>query len=1330
MTKGPSFWSRFLFLFLLLFHFSNLNLIAQPSVEGTWSPVYTGDMIPVASANLPNGDILSWSAYSRFDFGGDNGRTYTSIFDISNNSFNTTLIANTGHDMFCPGIANIKGGEIVITGGSSSAKTTIYNPANNTFRAGDEMNVPRGYHAMCTLDDGRVFTLGGSWSGGRFNKDAEVWSEETGWYTLGNVNSDITVRQGAPDPDGIYRDDNHAWIFAAPGGRVFQAGPGTNMHWISTIGQGEVLDAGRRGNDNYAMNGNAVMYDIGKILTTGGAASYNQPTYPATNSAFTIDISNERDAVVSRVGALNETRVLHNSVVLPNGEVVVTGGQCQPQLFTDVCARYETEIWNPNTESFREVASMQTPRTYHSVSILMKDGRVWVAGGGLCGDCDTNHPDAEIYSPPYLFNNNNTLATRPVIENAPNAASYNTSISVSTNVSVQEFVLMRMSSATHSVNNEQRRIPLTFSSNGGNNYNVNIPERGWVPPGNYFLFAIKNGVPSIAATIDVGSNAATPGDIGQVVADGTYYIESLPTGQHLAIPSFDADNIRMVDQETSDDQKWEIIHIGSGVYTVKNIGTDGFLHVPEALCANGANIAPWPEPVANNVRWIISKEGNEYFFQPVHCTDQAMDNGNGNNTNVLTWVFSVGNNNQRFILKNSNTIEEPENHIAIGKPATQSSTGWGGVASRAVDGNTDGSYNTGESVSHTQNEIAWWRVDLEGVYDISSITIHNRTDCCADRLDGASLYIGLTDSNNPDDYTKLSDLNGNTQQPFINVNRQARYVMVRLNSANFLSLAEVEVYGTLSGNQNEGQNENENEEQNGNENEEQNGNESEEQNGNEEQNEDEEQNENENQNQNENENDRVRVNGAYLIRSLVNGQNAISPVWADNNVRTYSPATVYPDHKWKFTHVGDDKHTITNLGTDRYLTVDNAGCSNGSNVGSATNANSDNSLWYIEKVGNNYFLTPVHCTSHALDQNANGVNIIVEQYNRNNNQQWDLIPAEDRLEIDGVFTIRSKVNNQNAISPTWDNFNVRTYSSGRIYLDHEWQFEHIGDGRHTIQNKGTNRYLQVNDAVCGNGANVDTWPNVNADNVRWYVELSGDDYYLIPVHCESQALDQNANGVNIITQPYDRNNNNQKWDIIPNDGSARPRSTDFENYLRATPTFGQQTTLTWYAVQKEVMPVKSYTFQHVHEDGEDFVDIHQVNTSNDFGFDHYDFVHTKPLVGKNYYQIKIEYIDGSVNYSNFRMVEFEPQPYVKINIAPNPAQEYLNIELSKYTGKSVHYFISTANGTVLTNGVFDENHSDVETITLASLRNGNYLLYLRPEGKKEITTQFVIMKDY
>ena len=47
----------------------------------------------------------------------------------------------------------------------------------------------------------------------------------------------------------------------------------------------------------------------------------------------------------------------------------------------------------------------------------MTDGRVFVAGGGLCDTTPgcVNHQDAEIYSPPYLFNAAGNLATRPQI---------------------------------------------------------------------------------------------------------------------------------------------------------------------------------------------------------------------------------------------------------------------------------------------------------------------------------------------------------------------------------------------------------------------------------------------------------------------------------------------------------------------------------------------------------------------------------------------------------------------------------------------------------------------------------------------------------------------------------------------------------------------------------------------------------------------------------------------------------------------------------------------------------------------------------------------------
>ena len=54
---------------------------------------------------------------------------------------------------------------------------------------------------------------------------------------------------------------------------VFHAGPSTDMHWLTGLGgAGNAVGAGSRGPT--AMNGNAVMYEAGKILTVGGAPSF------------------------------------------------------------------------------------------------------------------------------------------------------------------------------------------------------------------------------------------------------------------------------------------------------------------------------------------------------------------------------------------------------------------------------------------------------------------------------------------------------------------------------------------------------------------------------------------------------------------------------------------------------------------------------------------------------------------------------------------------------------------------------------------------------------------------------------------------------------------------------------------------------------------------------------------------------------------------------------------------------------------------------------------------------------------------------------------------
>ena len=53
-----------------------------------------------------------------------------------------------------------------------------------------------------------------------------------------------------------------------------QAGPARSMNWYNANGNGSTTPAGFRGADGDAMNGNAVMFDAGKILVVGGSPSY------------------------------------------------------------------------------------------------------------------------------------------------------------------------------------------------------------------------------------------------------------------------------------------------------------------------------------------------------------------------------------------------------------------------------------------------------------------------------------------------------------------------------------------------------------------------------------------------------------------------------------------------------------------------------------------------------------------------------------------------------------------------------------------------------------------------------------------------------------------------------------------------------------------------------------------------------------------------------------------------------------------------------------------------------------------------------------------------
>jgi galactose oxidase len=468
---------------------------------GQWSKEIPLPLVPVAAANLYTGKVLLWASYDSFSTANLPEGTSTVLFDPLTNQSYYTLVENTQHDFFCPGTAMLPDGQLLVNGGTSSKKTSLYNPGTDTWTKGAQMNIPRGYNASTTLDNGNVFTIGGSWSvtGPSIaeKKNGEVWSPATGWTALPGLPVDPII--GA-DPGGVYRGDNHAWLFALEKGLVFHAGPSSQMNWFKTTGpNGSYLSAGKRATDPYSMNGNAVMFDIGKILKVGGAPAYRDAD--ATRDAYTIDLSNGVSVV--KTGLMNYPRAYQNSVILPDGRVFVAGGESHALNLSDALAILPAEIWNPKTGIFTTVASMSVPRNYHSFAILLPDARVLAGGGGLCEPCGENHSDVQIYSPDYLFKPNGFPASRPkIISVAPNLG-YNKSVAVQTNVPVVSFALLRLSAVTHTTNNDQRRIPVTTQSVGPLRYTIKTPlNAGVATPGYYMLFAIDSlGVPSVAATV-------------------------------------------------------------------------------------------------------------------------------------------------------------------------------------------------------------------------------------------------------------------------------------------------------------------------------------------------------------------------------------------------------------------------------------------------------------------------------------------------------------------------------------------------------------------------------------------------------------------------------------------------------------------------------------------------------------------------------------------------------------------------------------------------------------------------------------------------------------
>ncbi|KAM8868908.1 uncharacterized protein AB9W97_016516 [Spinachia spinachia] len=137
-------------------------------------------------------------------------------------------------------------------------------------------------------------------------------------------------------------------------------------------------------------------------------------------------------------------------------------------------------------------------------------------------------------------------------------------------------------------------------------------------------------------------------------------------------------------------------------------------------------------------------------------------------------------------------------NLALGGKASQSSLYMFGSAYNAIDGNPGSKWEDG-SCTHTQNNVhPWWRLDLRKSHKVFSVKITNREEE-SERLDGAEIRIGDSLANFGNDNARcavISSIPPGGVSEFQCNGMDGRYVTVVIPREEFLSLCEVEVYGS------------------------------------------------------------------------------------------------------------------------------------------------------------------------------------------------------------------------------------------------------------------------------------------------------------------------------------------------------------------------------------------------------------------------------------------------------------------------------------------------------------------------------------------------------
>jgi FtsP/CotA-like multicopper oxidase with cupredoxin domain len=443
------------------------------------------ELLPCDSQVLAVHAALMHTGKVLFFAGSGNDELYTTglrsiVWDYENGGFHRPV---TPIDVFCAHQSFMGDGRLLVVGGTETYAFTglrtayAFDPATEEWIRLADMVAARWYPSAITLGDGRVLAAGGT---GDTWHQVEIYSPQAGWASP------------LPQP--------HDWgafpnLVLMRNGRVFFTGAhfdgfARTPFIFDPVANSETTVPGLTPADHHSMAPSVLLppAQTQRVLVLGGGGGGG----PVKNTNL-INLTAASPSFAAGPMA-KHARAMQNAVILPDRTVFVSGGGSAED---PAAAVLESEIYDPAANAWRVGATALVPRLYHSVALLLPDGRVITAGSNPHRRDDELR--LELYHPPYLFR-----GPRPSIESAPASVTYGERFEIHTPQAddIHWVQLIRPMAVTHSCDNEQRLVDLPISRRRRQfcRLSVTVPnDPNLAPPGWYMLFLTdRDGIPSRA----------------------------------------------------------------------------------------------------------------------------------------------------------------------------------------------------------------------------------------------------------------------------------------------------------------------------------------------------------------------------------------------------------------------------------------------------------------------------------------------------------------------------------------------------------------------------------------------------------------------------------------------------------------------------------------------------------------------------------------------------------------------------------------------------------------------------------------------------------------